>query len=78
MQDTVETLNKEGLEGLLGLTITLFCMNYIYTGKLVGINNNCIKLENPKGITSSGLSTGPIFQEIAKYIIDYFQIPPNN
>lgn len=35
----------EGLLALLGQRITVFCMNYIYTGKLVGVNDTCIKLE---------------------------------
>ena len=28
----------EGLEKLLGKKVTLFCLNYIYTGTLVGVN----------------------------------------
>ena len=36
---------KEGLLALLGEKIVLFCANYIYTGKLVGVNDSCVKLE---------------------------------
>ena len=36
-----------------------------------------VKLDNPKGITSSGHSATPIFQSLAKYIIDVQQIPPS-
>jgi hypothetical protein len=39
-------IRKEGLKKLLGERITVFCANYIYTGKLTGINNTCILLEN--------------------------------
>ena len=34
-----------------------------------------VKLNNPKTKTSE-YSTVPIFRELAKYIIDYYQIPP--
>lgn len=37
----------EGFLSLMGETITCFCAIYIYTGKLVGVNDACIKLENP-------------------------------
>jgi len=35
-----------------------------------------IKLDNPK-TRAAGYSTTPIFKELAKYIIDYWQIPPD-
>jgi len=35
-----------------------------------------IKLDNPK-VPKSSLSAAPIFQKLAKYIIDYWQIPPD-
>ena len=36
----------EGLVKLLGKRVTLFCANYIYTGDLVGVNDNCVLLKN--------------------------------
>lgn len=45
MKMIVETTKAEGLESLLGQRITCFCLNYIYTGKLVGVNETCVKLE---------------------------------
>ena len=41
----VSEVEGEGLIGLLGERVTLFCMNYIYTGKLVGVNDTFVKLE---------------------------------
>ena len=38
--------NKEGLEGLMGKRITLFCCRYIYTGDLVGVSSDSVKLSN--------------------------------
>ena len=51
---TVEEEENEGLIALLGQTITCFCAVYIYTGKLVGFNKTCIKLENPKIVYETG------------------------
>ena len=53
MKKIVE-VNDEGLEGLLGEVVTLFCVNYFYTGKLVGVNDTCVKLEDPSIIYETG------------------------
>lgn len=41
----VQEVANEGLVSLLGQTVTLFCTRYIYTGKLIGINDSCVLLE---------------------------------
>lgn len=53
MRKLVEVEN-EGLDSLLGETVTLFCVNYIYTGKLVGVNDRCVKLDNPSIVYETG------------------------
>ena len=53
MKKIVE-VSDEGLEGLLGETVTLFCMNYFYTGELVGVNTSCVCLDNPKIVYETG------------------------
>jgi len=45
---------KQGLEVLLGETVTLLCMNYFYTGKLVWVNQTFVKLEDPKIVYETG------------------------
>ena len=50
----VESKESEGLESLLGETITVFCMCYFYTGKLIGVNDKYIKLENPYIVYDTG------------------------
>ena len=54
MKVLVEEVSKEGLEALLGKNITLFCGVYIYTGKLVGVNQTCVKLDNPYIVYETG------------------------
>src|SRR3546814_2671951 len=39
---------------LLGKRITIFCLNYIYTGDLVGVNDTCVLLENPAIVYETG------------------------
>ena len=47
-------VESEGLLALLGETVTLFCANYIYTGTLVGVNDECVKLACPKIVYETG------------------------
>jgi len=49
-----ESDEHSGLEALLGETITLFCMNYIYTGKLIGVNDTHVELDNAKIVYETG------------------------
>lgn len=44
----------EGLQALLGERVTLFCMNYFYTGTLVGVNSDCVLLEGPSIVYETG------------------------
>lgn len=50
----VTEVEGEGLVALLDKHVMLFCLNYIYTGKLIGVNNTCVLLENPKIVYETG------------------------
>jgi len=50
----IEEICDEGLLALMGKTVTLFCVNYIYAGKLVGVNDTCVKLENAHIVFETG------------------------
>lgn len=54
MKIVTETTTNEGLESLLGQNVTLFCMNYIYTGTLVGVDDVQVKLDNAKIVYETG------------------------
>lgn len=47
-------VDGEGLESLLGERVTFFCMNYIYTGKLIGVNDSCVLLDEPSIVYETG------------------------
>jgi len=56
MKKLVEVVEEdgEGLVALLGDRVTLFCMNYIYTGKLVGVNDTFVKMEDAAIVYETG------------------------
>ncbi len=54
MRKIVEEVSGEGLEKLLGEVVTLFCLNYIYTGKLIGVNASCVLLDGAKIVYETG------------------------
>ena len=58
MRRVVETTDG-GFDAVLGEKITLYCGIYIYTGKLVGVNEDHLELADPKLIYETGeLATG--------------------
>lgn len=59
----VEEVQGEGLIGLMGENVTLFCLNYIYTGKLVGVNDTYIKLEKAAVVYETGAFSDKTFKD---------------
>lgn len=52
-QDTV--VEEEGGFGtLLGKNVCIMCLNYIYSGRLVGVNSTCVELEDTKLVYETG------------------------
>jgi hypothetical protein len=56
MKKKVQTIevDDEGLVGLMGERVTLFCLNYFYTGELVGVNDTCVLLEDAAIVFDTG------------------------
>ena len=50
----VQEIEGEGLVGLMGKRITCFCLNYIYTGKLTGVNESFALLEDAAIVYETG------------------------
>ncbi len=57
MKKIVQVDDNDGFESLLGERITLFCLNYIYTGDLVGVNSTYLLLENAAVVYETGAYT---------------------
>lgn len=64
VQDT--EVEDEGLISLIGKKVTFFCMNYIYTGDLTGVNETCVLLENPSIVYETGAFDTPTWREAQK------------
>lgn len=54
MKVLVKEVEGEGMVSLIGKRVTLFCLNYIYTGDLVGVNETCVRLDNPAIVYETG------------------------
>lgn len=70
MKKLVLEVENEGFDKLLGETVTLFCMNYFYNGKLVGVSESCVLLESPKLIYDTGKWTDSSWSDAQDMGID--------
>ncbi len=59
-------VENEGLVSLLGQQVTVFCLNYFYTGELEGVNEKVIKLKNPAIVYETGPFDEKKFQNAQK------------
>lgn len=50
----VQEIDGEGLDSLLGERALLICAGYFYEGKLVGVNDSFVKLEDAGIVYSTG------------------------
>lgn len=50
----VQEVEGAGLVSLLGENVQLICGNYIYAGKLTGVNDICVELENAGIVYETG------------------------
>ncbi len=57
---------SEGLMGLLGKKVTLFCMNYFYHGVLSGVNDTCVKLTDAFVVYDTGSFDTAGFEDAQK------------
>ena len=60
--DVVE-VEGEGLMALMGQRITIFALNYIYTGKLTGVNASCVLLEAASIVYETGGLTDTVWKD---------------
>lgn len=54
MKRLIETVDVAGLDALMGEQVLLLCMNYFYTGKLVGVNDTFVELQSPAIVYETG------------------------
>jgi hypothetical protein len=69
---SVQEVENEGLVGLLGEEVTLFCANYIYAGKLVGVNESYVKLTGAKIVYETGELTTKTWKDAQALPKDWY------
>lgn len=67
----------EGLLGLMGEQVILFCANYFYAGKLVGVNKTQVMLEDPSVVYETGEFSAAKWKDAQKLHVPvlYVRIP---
>jgi predicted DNA binding protein len=72
MKKLVEEVQGEGLVKFLGERITLFCANYIYTGKLIGVNDDCVLLSDCGIVYETGSFTDKKWKDYQVFPNDHY------
>ena len=72
MKRLIEDVEEEGLLSLMGKTITVYCSAYIYTGKLIGVNETCIKLADAKIVYDTGSHSSSDWANVESYPGDWY------
>lgn len=65
-------VDNEGLISLLGKQVTLFCLNYIYTGTLEGVNEKVVKLNKAAIVYETGGFNDSEFKDAQKLPNDLY------
>ena len=68
MKKTVQIIEveEEGFLALIDEVITIFCLNYIYTGKLIGVDDTCVLLEDPSIVYETGSFSDDDWKDVQK------------
>lgn len=77
MRKLVQEIENEGFEKLLGETVTLFCLNYFYNGKLAGVNDTCVLLQDPKVIYETGAFSDKAWKDAQVMNIEELYVQKN-
>lgn len=72
MKKIVEEVSGEGLEKFLGERVTLYCQVYIYTGKLIGVNDSCVLLSDAAVVYETGNYDDKSWKDAQKLPRDWY------
>lgn len=66
MKRIIEDTGKGGLDSLLGEKVLLLCGNYFYAGKLTGVNNTFVELDDASIVYETGEWSAPAYKDAQK------------
>jgi hypothetical protein len=67
MKVLVKEVEGQGLLSLIGKNVILFCMNYIYSGMLVGVNDTDVILEDAGIVYETGELSAKSFKDFQRF-----------
>jgi len=70
MKQLIEVTENVGLDSLLGEYVLLICGAYFYTGKLTGVNETFVQLENPSIVYETGSWSNKTYTDAQKLHAD--------
>jgi hypothetical protein len=72
MKKLVQATEAGGLMAFMGTRITLFCLNYIYTGTLGGVNDSFVRLSDAAIVYETGDFANPAWGDAQKLPNDVY------
>jgi hypothetical protein len=73
----VTEVENEGMLKLMGKRVTFFCLNYIYVGELIGVNDTCVLISNPAIVYETGVFTDKKYKDEQSLNVPEFYIQKN-
>lgn len=74
---TVTEVENEGMLKLMGKRVTFFCLNYIYVGELIGVNDTCVLISSPAIVYETGSFSDKGYKDEQSLCIAEFYIQKN-
>jgi hypothetical protein len=70
----IEENESEGLMSLMGKRVLLMCAGYFYEGELVGVNDTCVKLNDPGIVYETGTFSDSNYSDLQKLHSDSWYV----
>lgn len=67
-------MDSEGLTDLIGQRVTIFCLNYIYTGKLMDVQSKFVLLSDAAIVYETGAFDTTAWQDAQKLPQDLWYV----
>lgn len=74
---TVTEVENEGMLKLMGKRVTFFCLNYIYVGELIGVNDTCVLIKDPAIVYETGPFSEKKYKDEQSLCVAEFYIQKN-
>ena len=67
-------VDREGLESLGGEQVLLLCANYFYAGILEGVNDDFVKLKDPRLVYDTGTWTAASWKDAQPMGVEFLYV----